>query len=67
MSRIDVKVDQRVRQGDPVGAVGMKGRATGPHLHWGMNWCGVQVDASLRIPGIGPKGAESGMRVGGKN
>ena len=37
MSRIDVKVDQRVRQGDPVGAVGMKGRATGPHLHWGMN------------------------------
>ncbi|MDO8290041.1 MAG: M23 family metallopeptidase [Parvibaculum sp.] len=66
MSRVDVRVDQRVRQGDTIGAVGKTGRVTGAHLHWGMNWCGVQVDPSLRIAGIGPKGAESGMKVGGE-
>lgn len=64
MSRVDVRVDQRVRQGDVIGAVGKTGRVTGAHLHWGMNWCGTQVDASLRVPGIGPKGAEAGMMVG---
>ncbi|MES1989686.1 MAG: M23 family metallopeptidase [Pseudomonadota bacterium] len=65
MSRIDVTVGQRVRRGDPVGAVGKTGRATGAHLHWGMTWCGMQVDASLRVSGVGPKGAEPGMKVGG--
>jgi len=38
LSRIDVKVGAHVRRGQPIGAVGMSGRATGPHLHWGMKW-----------------------------
>lgn len=47
LSRIDVKVGDRVVQGQVFGAVGATGRATGPHLHWGMNWFGVRVDPLL--------------------
>jgi murein DD-endopeptidase MepM/ murein hydrolase activator NlpD len=44
LSRIDVKVGDRVRQGQRVGAIGMTGRATGPHLHWGMKWNDERID-----------------------
>ncbi len=47
LSRIDVKVGDRVGQGQVIGAVGATGRATGPHLHWGMNWFDVRVDPLL--------------------
>jgi murein DD-endopeptidase MepM/ murein hydrolase activator NlpD len=44
LSRIDVKLGDRVRQGQQVGTIGMTGRATGPHLHWGMKWQDERVD-----------------------
>jgi murein DD-endopeptidase MepM/ murein hydrolase activator NlpD len=47
LSRIDVRVGDRVAQGQVIGAVGATGRATGPHLHWGMNWFDVRVDPLL--------------------
>jgi murein DD-endopeptidase MepM/ murein hydrolase activator NlpD len=47
LSRIDVKVGDRVEQGQIVAAVGATGRATGPHLHWGMNWFDVRIDPLL--------------------
>ena len=47
LSRIDVKVGNVVKQGDVIGAVGMTGRATGPHLHWGMSWFDVRIDPLL--------------------
>ena len=47
LSRLDVKVGDRVEQGQVIGTVGMTGRATGPHLHWGMNWFDVRVDPLL--------------------
>jgi len=47
LSRIDVKVGDRVEQGQPVARVGATGRATGPHLHWGMNWFDVRIDPLL--------------------
>lgn len=50
MSRIDVKVGQRLQQGQVIGAAGMSGRATGPHVHWGMNWFGVRIDPLLLVP-----------------
>lgn len=57
MSRIDVKTGQHVRQGQVIGAVGMSGRATGPHLHWGFNWFGVRLDPAL-LPATIPTPAE---------
>ena len=50
LSRIDVKVGDRVEQGQVVAAVGMTGRATGPHLHWGLNWFDVRLDPLLLVP-----------------
>jgi len=47
LSRIDAKVGDRIEQGQAIGAVGATGRATGPHLHWGMNWFDVRVDPLL--------------------
>ena len=47
LSRIDVKVGQRVEQGQVIAAVGSTGRSTGPHLHWGMNWFDVRIDPLL--------------------
>ena len=47
LSRIDVRVGDHVRQGQPVGAVGMTGRATGPHLHWSLRWGEAKLDPLL--------------------
>ena len=47
LSRIDVRVGQRVRQGETIGAIGATGRATGPHLHWGMKWNDARIDPLL--------------------
>lgn len=49
LSRIDVKVGDRIEQGQVVGAVGKTGRATGPHLHWGLNWLDVRLDPLLLL------------------
>jgi murein DD-endopeptidase MepM/ murein hydrolase activator NlpD len=50
LSRIDVAVGERVDQGQVIGAVGATGRATGPHMHWGMNWFEVRLDPQLLVP-----------------
>ena len=44
LSRIDVRVGQAVKQGQPLGAIGMTGRATGPHLHWAVKWHDARID-----------------------
>jgi murein DD-endopeptidase MepM/ murein hydrolase activator NlpD len=55
MSRIDVKVGEHVEQGQVIGAVGMTGRATGPHLHWGLNWFNVRLDPLLLVGPAQPR------------
>lgn len=49
LQRIEVKVGDRVRRGETIGLVGSTGRATGPHLHWGMTWNGVRIDPILLV------------------
>jgi murein DD-endopeptidase MepM/ murein hydrolase activator NlpD len=39
-----VKAGQRVRKGETIGELGSTGRATGPHLHWGVKVGGLYVD-----------------------
>jgi murein DD-endopeptidase MepM/ murein hydrolase activator NlpD len=46
-SALKVQAGQSVKRAQLIGLVGMKGRATGPHLHWGMNWFQVKLDPSL--------------------
>ena len=41
-----VKVGDFVKRGQLMGLIGQTGRATGPHLHWAMNWFQVKLDPS---------------------
>jgi murein DD-endopeptidase MepM/ murein hydrolase activator NlpD len=47
LSRIDVKLGDHVTKGQQIGAVGATGRATGPHMHWGMKWNAARIDPIL--------------------
>ncbi len=52
--QLDVRVGDRVVQGQMLGTVGRTGRATGPHLHWGLKWRDARLDPSALagpIPG----------------
>lgn len=50
MSRIDVTPGQTVDTGETLGAVGMTGRVTGPHLHWGVSLNDARIDPLLLLP-----------------
>lgn len=47
MSRIDVKPGDKVKKGQPFGAIGKTGRVTGPHLHWAVSMNDARVDPGL--------------------
>jgi murein DD-endopeptidase MepM/ murein hydrolase activator NlpD len=42
-----VQAGEAVKRGQRIGLIGATGRATGPHLHWAMNWFQVRLDPSL--------------------
>lgn len=44
LSDFQVKEGSHVRKGEVIGRVGMTGRVTGPHLHWGARVNGARVD-----------------------
>lgn len=50
--KIDVKVGDKVKKGDTLGAVGMTGRTTGPHLHYEIERNGRRVDPSTYIQSL---------------
>ncbi len=49
LSRVDVSQGQEISRGARVGAVGATGRATGPHLHFGIRWRSARVDPALLL------------------
>jgi murein DD-endopeptidase MepM/ murein hydrolase activator NlpD len=49
LSKIDVHVGDRVRQGEVIAESGATGRATGPHLHWSLMWRGARIDPLLVV------------------
>lgn len=60
-SRLDVRAGDRVVRGRTIGAVGQKGRATGPHLCWRLKWRGRNLNPSLLIGAGMPAGAMDGL------
>lgn len=54
MSRIDVRRGETVSQGEQIGAVGMTGWATGPHVHFE-----VKIDGEQQDPMLVAKNSES--------
>lgn len=54
LSKIEVKKGDIVRQGQRVGAIGMTGRATGPHLHWSMKWQDERIDPATIVGKMWP-------------
>jgi murein DD-endopeptidase MepM/ murein hydrolase activator NlpD len=55
LSLMSVHVGQRLTQGESIGALGMSGRATGPNLHWGVDWFFTAVDPALLVPAMKPR------------
>lgn len=54
LNRIDVRVGDRIAQGETLGTVGMTGRVTGPHLHWSVSLNDARVDPLLFLPTPAP-------------
>ena len=51
LSRLLVRPGQKVARGTPIGRVGMSGRVTGPHLHWGVTLFETHLDPELLTAG----------------
>jgi len=47
LSKIAVAEGEEVKQGQYIANIGSSGRATGPHLHWGLKWRKARLDPLL--------------------
>lgn len=49
LSAIDVQAGQEVQKGTTIGQVGETGRATGPHLYFGIRWHKARIDPQFLL------------------
>lgn len=54
LDRIDAQPGAPIAKGQRLGLAGSTGRATGPHLHWGVVLNGALVDPMLFLPDAAP-------------
>lgn len=52
LAEILVTPGQQLERGQLLGKVGSTGRATGPHLHFGVRWQGARVDPALLLGAV---------------
>jgi len=53
LSEVKVKKGERVERGAVIGLAGATGRASGPHLHWGVRLAGARVDPLALLKATG--------------
>jgi len=53
LSEVKVKTGERVERGAMIGLAGATGRASGPHLHWGVRLAGARVDPLALLKATG--------------
>jgi murein DD-endopeptidase MepM/ murein hydrolase activator NlpD len=58
LSRIEVAPGQKIEKGRVLGQVGATGRATGPHLHWGVKLNAVSVNPLAFVEAAGRLGGD---------
>ena len=49
LKEVFVVTGEKVLQGQEIGSIGMTGRATGPHLHWGVYLNNTSVDPEVLL------------------
>lgn len=49
LSKILVKDGDMIQQGQKIALIGATGRASGPHLHWAMNWFTERLDPETLV------------------
>jgi murein DD-endopeptidase MepM/ murein hydrolase activator NlpD len=52
LETMTVQTGQHVKQGDALGTIGKTGRATGPHLHWGMTLGDTHIDPAMVLEAL---------------
>ncbi len=62
LDKISVKQGDQLQTGDPVGAVGSTGRATGPHLHWTLSLRNVRIDPTDWLRDTQPPAPDAAQR-----
>ena len=62
---IQIYVGQEVPAGSRIGRVGMSGRTTGPHLHWGLKFNGNWVDPAYVLQAMYAGQQSTTARAGG--
>ncbi len=66
LSKIDVKVGDRLKKEQRVGLSGATGRVTGPHLHMGVRWNGAYLNPTKLLALTLPETRADAAKAGGE-